>query len=162
MITDIIFYSLAAIVSCVGLVGVFLPMFPGVPLVFVGILIAAIVSRFGFVSNFTIVLLGFLALMSLAIDYFSGIIGAKYSGAGIFGSIGAVVGAVFGVMLLGPIGVVLGPALGVLIFELLSKKAIKASARSATYTVISTVVGMVVNLCIAVTMIVIFIGSIFV
>lgn len=145
-----------------GLAGVFLPTFPGVSLIFVGILVAAITSKFGFISNSSILILGLLTFISLGVDYFAGFLGAKYSGASVWGSLGAILGAIFGVTVLGPIGLILGPALGVLIFEFLSKKPIKQSAKSATYTVFSTIAGMIINTIIALTMIAIFISSIFI
>lgn len=162
MSIDIFLYIVSGLIIIVGAVGVFLPMLPGVSLMFVGILIAAFVSDFFFISQATIIFLGFLTIVSLVVDYFSGLIGAKYSGAGSWGSIGAVIGAVFGVSLLGPIGLILGPALGVLIFEFLSKKPVKSLAKSAGYTFFSTVTGMVFNFIIASVMIVIFVLSIFI
>lgn len=159
---EILFYILSGVIVLSGLAGVFLPMFPGVSLIFVGILVASITSKFSFISNSTIIILGLLTLISFLVDYLSGFLGAKYSGASILGSVGAILGAVFGVTTLGPIGLILGPALGVLIFEFLLKKPIKQSAKSATYTFFSTIVGMIVNTLIALIMITVFISSIFI
>lgn len=160
--SDVYLYILSVILACLGILGVFLPFFPGVPLVFAGALLASIVSGFSFISQSTIYLLGFLTILSVAIDYFSGLLGAKYAGAGLYGSLGAIAGAIFGVGLIGPIGIILGPALGVLIFEFISKKPLKKSVKTATYTFLSTLSGIAINGIIALSIITIFIVSIFV
>ena len=162
MTTEVLFYILSGLLIVTGLVGVFLPVFPGVPTIFVGVIVAAIAAKFSFISTSTIVVLGLLTLVSVVIDFFSGFLGAKYSGAGILGSLGAVLGAIIGVSLLGTVGIVLGPALGVLVFEILAKRSFKKPAKSATYTLISTVLGMIINASIALTMIVVFVLSIFI
>jgi len=152
---------LGAVVSILGFIGIFLPLFPGVPMVFAGVLIIMIVTQFSFISPTAIAIMGLLTILSVGVDYLSGLLGAKYAGAGIYGSIGAVLGAVFGVSVLGPLGVILGPALGVLIFEILTKKKIEKSAKIATFTLFSTFIGMMLNLVIALLIILIFIGAIF-
>jgi len=157
----IFLYVLSAIAIFAGLIGIFLPIVPGIPVVFIGMLIAAFVSKFSFISSTTIVVLGVLATLSLLSDYLSGTIGAKYSGAGILGIVGAIAGAVFGVSIMGPVGLILGPALGVFIFEMLSRKPIKKSARSASFTLFSTLAGIIFNILLALTMIIIFISAIF-
>jgi len=78
------------------------------------------------------------------------------------GVIGAIIGVIFGVGVFGLIGVLIGPALGVFLFDLLSRREIKKSSKVATYTFFSTVAGIVINLVLAVLMIGIFVGAIFV
>ncbi|OQA52012.1 MAG: hypothetical protein BWY43_00699 [candidate division WS2 bacterium ADurb.Bin280] len=159
---QIVFYIFGAIISLLGIVGIFLPLFPGVPMVFAGVLIVCIASKFSFISSTAVAIMGILALLSIAVDYLSGLLGAKYAGAGLYGSLGAVAGAIFGVGILGPIGVILGPALGVLIFEIIAKRKIEKSARVAAYTLFSTFIGMMLNLVIAVAILLIFVGAIFI
>ncbi len=153
---------LGIIIILAGLVGVFLPFVPGVPLVFIGILSICLSQKFNFISAWTIAILVFLALLSVLVDYLSGFLGAKYAGSTLFGLLGAILGVIFGISIFGPVGIFIGPALGVLVFELISKKSLRQSSRSAGYTLFSTVAGMFVNLIIALAMIGIFVGSIFV
>jgi len=158
----IIFYILAVALIFGGLIGIFLPVVPGIPVIFIGMLILAYLSKFSLVSVTAVVILGVLATLSVASDYLSGTIGAKYSGAGILGIAGAIIGAVFGVSVMGPIGLILGPAIGVFIFEMLARKPIKKSARSAGFTLFSTTLGIIFNIVLALTMLIIFISALFV
>jgi len=158
----IVYYVLSGIIIIAGLIGIFLPIVPGIPVIFIGILVAASVAKFSIISPITVVILGLLATLSLLSDYLSGTIGAKYSGAGILGIVGAIAGAVFGVSIMGPVGLIFGPALGVFIFEMLSRKPIKKSARSAGFTLFSTLAGIIFNIILALSMLVIFISAIFI
>jgi len=153
-------YSLSAILVLAGLIGIFLPVVPGIPVVLTGILLAVFTGHF--MSPMAIGFLIGLALISVLIDYFSGALGAKYSGAGILGMIGAVLGAILGFSIFGLLGMFIGPALGVLVFELLTKRNIKKSTRSAGYTLLTTTIGILINILIAVAMLAIFITAIFV
>jgi len=155
-----IWYSISGIIILAGLVGIFLPVVPGIPVVLAGMLLGGLIGHF--ISPLGIAVLVILAIISFLMDFFSGALGAKYSGAGLLGMLGAVLGAILGFSLLGLVGMFIGPALGVLIFELLAKRDVKKSTRSAGYTLISTVIGIVVNILIALTMLAIFITSIFV
>lgn len=155
-------YIISALVIAAGIVGIFLPLIPGITLMFVGMMMAAIVGKFSFISTPTIVVLAVLTLISFLIDYFSGILGAKYSGASILGVLGAVIGSIFGVSILGPLGVLIGPALGVFLFELISGRHVKKSAKSAGFTLFSTIIGIIINAIIGVAMLSIFLLAIFI
>ena len=146
----------------VGLIGTVLPMLPGVPLVFLGTTILAFYTDFTVISQSTLIIFLALTVLSLLVDYLSGIIGAKYSGASLWGVLGAFVGAIIGVLCFGFWGLIFAPAVFVLIFEYLQEKSITRSAKSASYTLISTVLGMIVNGVIALAMLVAFLVALFV
>jgi len=152
-------YVLAGIVVLAGLVGVIVPAIPGVPLVFVGLLIAAASAKFSFIGWVAVVVLAALAGISLAIDYFSGVLGAKYGGASWAGLAGALIGTFIGIAYFGVLGLFFGAALGVLAFELIAHRTVKKSVRAAGYTLFSVVAGMIINLTLALTMLVIFVGA---
>jgi uncharacterized protein YqgC (DUF456 family) len=154
-----IIYSISVILILAGLVGIFLPVVPGIPVVLAGMLLAGLTGHF--ISTGGIIVLVALTLVSVLMDLFSGALGAKYSGAGILSMAGAILGAILGFSLLGFVGMFIGPALGVLIFELLTKRSIKKSTRSAGYTLIATTVGILINVLIAISMLAIFIFAIF-
>jgi len=145
-----------------GFVGTILPMLPGVPLVFLGVAVLAFFTKFAVISPWTLAVLLVLTLISLAIDYLSGIIGAKFSGASLWGMAGALAGALVGLVYFGILGLIFAPAVFVLVFEILAKKSVKKSAKSASYTLFSTIAGMVINGIIAVAMLVIFIVALIV
>lgn len=158
----IVYYVLSAIIIVAGAIGIFLPVVPGIPVIFIGMLVAAWIAKFSIISPTIIIVLGILATLSILSDYLSGVLGAKYSGAGILGIVGAIIGAIFGVSVMGPVGLILGPALGVFIFEMLARKRIKKSVRSAGFTLFSTLAGIIFNIILALSMLAIFISAIFI
>jgi uncharacterized protein YqgC (DUF456 family) len=118
-----VWYGISVILILAGLAGIFLPVVPGIPVVLAGMLLLGFVGHF--ISGLAVGVLVALTLISVLMDYFSGALGAKFSGAGLLGMAGAILGAIFGFAILGFIGMLIGPALGVLIFELLTKRNIK-------------------------------------
>jgi hypothetical protein len=162
MSTDIILYFVAGLMIAFGVVGVFLPLVPGITIIFLGILLASFVAHFSFISWITIVVLAILVLISILIDYFSGVLGAKFGGASLLGLLGAFLGSIFGFSILGLLGLIIGPAIGVLIFELVNKRNPNKSLKIAGASLISTVVGFAINTLIAFTMILIFVLTIFI
>lgn len=113
-------------------------------------------AGFIYVSKTTIVILGLLAVISFIIDYLSGIIGARYAGASVAATIGGIAGAILGVIFMGPAGIIIGPALGVLLVEAIYKNP-KQAVKAASYSVISSLTGIILNIIIAISMIAIFV-----
>jgi uncharacterized protein YqgC (DUF456 family) len=157
---QILFYTLSAILIIIGLIGVFVPALPGVVIIFLGILVASFAADFSFISPYTIGVLGALTVISLCIDYFSGALGAKYAGASAGGVGATVLGSIFGTVVLGPLGIFLGPALGVFVFEYYKRKDLGHSTKVAKYALLSSVLGLGINLVIALVMLAIFISAI--
>jgi len=135
-----------------GLFGAIFPLIPDTPL----IVAAAVVHHLAFgargASWATLLVLAFLMLVSLALDFFSGSVGAKYFGATRWGAIGGILGAVIGIFY-GPVGLFVGPLAGVLLGELLGGQGLLPAGRSAWGTFLGTVAGMVGKLLIGVIMI---------
>jgi len=114
-----LWYLLAAVLVIVGVAGTILPAIPGVPLVFIGMLLAAWTGDFAHVGAPTLFVLGFLTVLSLIIDFVAGLLGAKRVGASRLALAGAAIGTLIG-LFFGFVGVLLGPFLGALIGELLA------------------------------------------
>jgi uncharacterized protein YqgC (DUF456 family) len=96
-----------------------LPALPGVPLVFAGMLLAAWADHFAHVGVFTLVVLGVLMLIALAVDFVAGVLGAKRVGASRYAVIGAALGTIAGIFF-GLPGLLLGPFVGALLGELVA------------------------------------------
>ena len=108
---------LALVLMAIGIIGSVLPMLPGVPLVFAGMLLAAWHGGFAQVSMLTMVIIGVIAVLAWAVDFFASIATAKKVGASKNALIGAGIGAVLGIFA-GLPGLILGPAIGAVIGEL--------------------------------------------
>ena len=127
-----------------GFIGVLLPFVPGITLMFIGILLYAVNDHFLHITQNHILIFAILTIVSIIIDYLSGIISAKLSKASKYGLIGAVVGSL----------------LGLLIFEYLAFKSLKGSSDKAIKTLIGSLISLIINFAIAVFIIIFFIVNI--
>jgi uncharacterized protein YqgC (DUF456 family) len=114
-------WVLAAICVAVGVAGIVLPVLPGAPLVWLGLLFAAWADDFTRVSGGTLAFLAVLALSTLAIDLVASALGAKRVGASRRALIGAAIGTLVG-LFFGLPGLVLGPFAGAVIGELAHRR----------------------------------------
>lgn len=110
---------LAMLLVVCGVAGSLLPVLPGVPLVYAGLLLAAWQDNFGKVGVLTMVIIGMIALAAWAVDFFASLITAKKVGASkqaLWGTaIGGLVGLFFGV-----VGIIFGPPIGAMLGELIA------------------------------------------
>lgn len=129
-------YAVLLLVMVVGIVGAVVPALPGV-----GLILGAIVV-WGFVVGFSslkwvlgVAIAAF--LLSIAIDYLAGVLGAQRVGASSWGQIGAFIGmflGLFGLLPLLPtgiplLGLLVGTVLGAFIGEFLHRRELKLGQR---------------------------------
>ena len=81
MDTHTLLHVLAGLLILVGLLGTVLPVLPGLPVMFAGMVLAAWNDGFTRIGVWTLVLLGALTAISLAVDVCASIVGAKRVGA---------------------------------------------------------------------------------
>lgn len=114
-----------------GVVGLVLPLLPGIALVYAGIVAVAWADDFTRIGPVMLVVMLLITLAAVAVDHVAGVLGARKAGASGWGVFGAALGAVAG-LFFGLPGVILGPAIGALTFEYLrnpdARRAIKAGA----------------------------------
>ena len=149
--TDSLYYALAVILILVGIAGVILPALPGLPLVFIGMLLAAWAGDFQQIGWVTLVVLGLLTLLSVAVDFFATLVGAKRVGASKKALWGAVLGTFVGIFF-GPIGLFAGPFIGALLGELWHGREIGQAAKVGLGTWLGIVLGIVLKLGVAFAM----------
>lgn len=117
MIIDVILLILGAALIVVGLIGCIVPIIPGPPISYGGILLLHFTSWVSFSLEFML----FWALLVIAVtvlDYFVPIWGTKKSGGSKWGTWGSAIGLVVG-LFFSPIGIFVGPFFGALVGELL-------------------------------------------
>jgi hypothetical protein len=148
-------YALAALLVVVGLAGVVLPALPGLPLVFVGMLIAAWAGDFVHVGVPTLVVLGLLTLLSFVVDFWATAHGAKRVGASRKAMAGAVIGTFAG-LFFAPVGLFVGPFVGALVGELLHSRELGTAAKVGFGTWLGLVLAIVLKLGLAFAMLGIF------
>lgn len=114
---DVGLIVVAVLCLLVGTAGVFVPVLPGVPLAWVGLL-AAFFSRYSELSVAVLVFTGIAAVFVSVADNILPSVMTKKSGGSKYGSVGSMVGLVAG-FFLGPFGIIFGPFAGALIGEMI-------------------------------------------
>lgn len=150
-----IFYLVAAVLVVVGFAGIILPALPGVPLVFVGLLVAAWTEGFNRVGWIALVVLGVLTLISIVVDVISTVVGAQKVGASRLALIGSVIGTLAGLFFM-PIGLFVGPFAGALVGEYLHERNLGKATKVGLGTWLGIVLGVALKLGLAMAMIAVF------
>jgi uncharacterized protein YqgC (DUF456 family) len=156
---DSIWVVLSVVFIVIGFAGTLLPVLPGLPLVLVGMIIAAWTTDFTAVGMVTLAVLLLLTLLGLMIDVFAALIGANRFGASSKATYGTVIGSILGFFMGGLYGLIFGPLLGAAAGEQLHGGDWKKSARVGLGTWLGIAVGGVAKLIIALIMIAIFLGA---
>ncbi len=148
-------FVLAGIVMFLGLIGTLVPGIPGAPL----ILAAAVGHKLYFgpnsVSYWILFILLVLTILSMALDFLGSLLGAKKLGATWRGMVGAVLGAIVGLFFNIP-GLILGPIIGAFLFELLSGREWRESAKAGAGAFLGMLLGTVGRVTCCVIMIAVF------
>ncbi|MFQ3607625.1 MAG: DUF456 family protein [Chloroherpetonaceae bacterium] len=118
---EILFWILCFVCILVGLVGTILPMLPGAPLVFIGLLFGAWANDFEKVGWIPLTVLGALTALTFAIDFIATKIGVEKTGASPFATLGAMIGMVLGIFF-GFFGVFAFPFIGAFLGEYIVKR----------------------------------------
>lgn len=141
---DILLIILGAICLLTGIIGCVLPVLPGVPLAYVGILLLQLTERVQFSWQF-LVIWAVVVVVVQALDYFVPAWGTKRFGGskwGVWGStIGMLIGLFFGVW-----GIILGPFIGAVVFELIDGKNTCAALRAGWGSFVGLMTGTILKL----------------
>ena len=151
---------ICSILILIGLLGVVLPILPGIPLSWLGLFIYAAGTGFERLSLTTVVVFFVLMLFSLAIDFFAPLLGARKYKASKLGVFGAFVGITTGIFF-GIWGIILGPFVGALLGEYISGKGTKQAFGSALGTFIGMMLGSLLKIVIILVMAGFFVASLF-
>jgi len=155
MYLEVLLWVLALALVAIGLVGLALPVLPGAPVLFAGLVTAAWAENFEHVGFKTLAALAVLTLLTYAVDFLAGAFGARRFGASRRAVIGAAVGALVG-LFFGIPGVLLGPFVGAVLGELSTQSDLKRAGRAGIGATIGLALGAAAKLAMAFTMIGIF------
>lgn len=148
----------AVLLIMIGVAGAVLPALPGVPLIFVGMLLAAWINGFKLISVFTVVVMGILTVLAIVVDYVAATLSAKRAGASKQGMIGAFVGTIAG-LFTGLWGLVFMPLVGAAIGELIAHKDMFQAGKVGAATWFGMLIAIAVKLAVAFTMVGVFVAA---
>jgi uncharacterized protein YqgC (DUF456 family) len=116
---DYVLLILGIILMLIGIIGCLVPVLPGPPLSFLGLILLH-VSRFGQFTPTVLIVMASITVVVSILDYIVPIWGTKRFGGSKYGTRGATVGLIIG-LFLGPVGIILGPLIGAIVGELIFK-----------------------------------------
>lgn len=146
----------AILLMLAGIAGSFLPVIPGIPLVFLSILGYGWYEGFHVISVRYLAIMGGLTMLSVLVDYLAGVWGAQQAGSSKIGMIGALVGALLGITM-GPVGILIGPWIGAFLGEFYMLRDAEHAVKVATGTVIGFFAGALVKVLVGLSMLISFI-----
>lgn len=126
---EIIAIVIASMLFIAGMIGTLVPIIPGAPIVWLGMLTYGLITGFEKHTVLFFVLQGLLAILVMAIDYAFTAMGSHYFGGSKAALFGAAVGLLVGLLFF-PFGLLIGPFLGAVIADLIYKKNISAAVKS--------------------------------
>lgn len=136
---DILIMVLAIILMVGGIAGCVLPILPGAPLAYAGLLLLHFTGLAHFSTAQMIVWLIVVVVLQV-VDYITPLLGSKYSGGTSFGNRGCVAGTLLGLFFM-PWGIILGPFLGAVAGEMMGGSDFPHAVRAGIGTLIGFLLG---------------------
>ena len=133
-----------------GIVGSILPMLPGPPLSYVGLLIQQFKSEPPYTVSF-LVIWGVITIVVFVIDYVVPAYGTRKFGGTRYGMWGSTIGLLLGLFFV-PWGIILGPFVGAFLGEMIASNKSNQAFRAAVGSFIGFIVGTLLKLIACVVM----------
>lgn len=132
--------ALGLLLLAAGALGAFVPVLPGPPLSFAGMLLIHFTGGYSF-STKLLIIFGILAAIITILDFLLPIYGTKKTGGSKRGMYGAAIGLVAGIFFFPPAGIIVGPFVGALVAELSNNKDIGPATRAAFGSLLGLLAG---------------------
>lgn len=149
---EYLIWALALLSVVIGVLGTVFPALPGTPLIFFGALLIGWWYDYAIIGGASLIFLGVLAVLGIAIDFVASSLGAQRVGASGYALVGATLGSIFGIFL-GLPGIVLGPFVGAFGGELLSTPSLRQATKVGIGTWIGLLLGTVAKVAVAFSMV---------
>ena len=156
---DYVLLVIAIVLMILGIAGCLLPILPGPPLTYLGLVVLHF-TRFADISRNLFIVLGVVAVVVTVIDYIVPIWGTRHFGGSKYGMRGATVGLIIG-LFLGPAGIIIGPFLGAVVGELIFKDDIRYAIKAGFGSLLGFLTGVGLKLGAAFLMTFYFVKALF-
>ncbi|MEX0905364.1 MAG: DUF456 domain-containing protein [Balneolaceae bacterium] len=158
---EIIWIVLGAVFIICGIIGAFLPVVPGLPLSYIGLLCLQLTSPPPFTLRFLVVW-ALIVLMIQLLEQIATIAGARKMGATGYGIGGSIVGIVLGFFFFPPFGIVFGPIIGAFAGEMIGGKSSDLALRAAMGAVLGFLVSTLLKVMVALVIAYYFVSAVIV
>jgi len=137
--TDYILVVVGVLIMILGIIGCLVPVLPGPPLNFVGLLLLHF-SRFAQFTKWTLIIFASIAIVVTILDYLVPMWGTKKFGGSKYGTRGAAIGLIIG-LFLGPLGIIIGPLAGAFVGEMIFKDDINYAIKAGFGSLVGFLAG---------------------
>ena len=127
---DILLVLLGLLCMFIGILGSFMPVLPGAPISWTGLLLLHLTDAIPMNLNYLGITLG-VAILVFLLDYIIPAIGTKKFGGSKYGVIGTTIGLIVGVISPIPFGIIIGPFVGAYVGEMLYQNNSKVATKAA-------------------------------
>lgn len=141
---DVVLIIISFLLIIVGLFGCILPVLPGPPLAYVGLLLSHVTDKINFSITQLICWL-FLVVVLQVLDYLTPMLGSKYTGGSEYGNRGSIAGTVLGLFFM-PWGIIVGPFVGAVLGELLGGRDLPKALKAGLGTFFGIVFGVLLKI----------------
>jgi uncharacterized protein YqgC (DUF456 family) len=136
----------------IGILGAFLPVIPGIPLVFAGLLMGAWLDDFSRVTTTAMIVIGLLALAGFLVDFVASVFTVKSVRASRQAVIGTLLGGLIGI-LGGVPGLILGTVIGAVVGEIMARQSLGQATKVGVAAGLGFILAVALKLAIALVMI---------
>ena len=140
---DVLIYVFSFLLLVGGISGCVLPVLPGAPLGYAGLLLLHFTGRADFSTTQLVTWLIIVVVLQI-VDFITPLLGSKYTGGTEFGNRGCVAGTLVGMFFL-PWGIIVGPFIGAVAGEMLGGSDLPHAIRAGIGTLIGFLFGILVK-----------------
>jgi uncharacterized protein len=136
---DYVLLILGIIAMIFGIIGCLVPVLPGPPMSFLGLLLLHF-SRFGQFTTSTLLIFASIAVVVTILDYLVPVWGTKKFGGSKYGTRGATIGLITG-LFFGPVGLIIGPLIGAFVGEMIFRDDVNYAFRAGFGSLVGFLTG---------------------
>ena len=136
---DILLIVFAFLLLVGSIAGCLLPILPGPPLAYAGMLLLHLTDKVHFTTHQLVIWLVMVIVLQV-VDYITPLLGSKYSGGTSFGNRGCMAGTLLGLFFM-PWGVIVGPFIGAVAGEMMGGQNLSHAIRSGIGTLLGFLFG---------------------
>jgi hypothetical protein len=148
-IAVVVLIILGFIFLLAGILGCILPVIPGPPLSYAGLILVAIARRWEPFTPGLLIILGVATAVVTALDYVIPILTSRKKGASKAGVWGSVIGMIAGIVFFPPFGVIIGTLVGAVLGELIFSNRPDSAVKAGWGMFLGTMLGIALKLAVS-------------
>lgn len=157
---EVLLLLVAGLLILAGIAGSVLPVLPGPPIAYAGLLITHLFTPVSF-SVISLVIYGIFTLLIVAVDYWIPAYWVKKTGGTKWGSYGSIAGMLAGIWFFPPLGMLVGTFLGAVVGELMAGQDNDAALKSGIATFFGFLAGTLLKVAFCLVMLIHFVIALF-